>query len=178
LDESDGVGVSDDETFGVWSEIRCIDQGLTSGCLGRPVGSSDAWVWVARDCDIDDLAIPVTKVWQGSSCANGGSPDNFFPEHRCGSLGDLSVCWSGGDGWFTQTIPTCELDIKGHAVGDQWPDWHCGGSAGSISVHPWGDVACSPIDSSACLGVTNASAEMMLPTCWVDQWTEVEPPDC
>lgn len=171
-------GDGDGDPINVWGEIRCIDQGNTMGCLGRPTGSDDAWVWVAPECTIDALDFIEVDTWEGPSCAAGVAPGNFFPENRCGALGDLSICWSGGDGWFTQSIPTCELSVDAHEPVVLWPDWRCDGIAGSVGEHPWDVIVCSEVEASPCLGLEGVSAEMVLPTCWVDQWPEVDPIDC
>lgn len=164
-------------TSNVWAEIRCVDQGNTTGCLGRPTGSVDVWVWITPECALDELDMIALDTWSAASCASGLTPDNFFPEFRCGlpSGQSDSVCWSGGDGWFTQSSPLCDLNI-----GDQssWPDWQCDGAAGSITAHPWDAVVCSVGAATACFAIDGESAELALPTCWLDQYPATDMPTC
>jgi hypothetical protein len=160
---------------GVWAEVRCIDQGSHTSCLGRSTGSEDAWVWVVPECSIEELDILESDTWPAVSCAGGQAPDNFFPEHHCGSLETSGVCWTGGDGWFTFTSPLCDVTLGNVGA---WPSWQCGGAAPQVGSHPWDDIVCWDVLSSACLALDGETAMMTLPTCWIDQYPVVDPPLC
>jgi len=186
-DESLGAGESgwsgtSSEVGEAWDEIRCIEMlpGLTS-CMGRPHGSSDSWVFVVSECqlysEIDNGTMSIVEGWSPDTCAPGKSPSGMMPMHVCvwADVSASSACFAGGDGWYTQVMPSCDV-APGQSPA--WPKWQCDGSAGYVGGHPWDAIYCSDNASTACIAVDDADAMLAWPTCWVDQYQDVSAPTC
>lgn len=158
-----------------WAEIRCIQMSADlTMTLGRPIGSADSWVGVIPDSvlsdgsDIGQLTL-LPGGWADDSCAAGIHPESsVLSKTACYWLetAQRSVCYAGGDSWFTLVNPECATVIGGEQA---WPDWLCGGEAGFIGGHPWDSVTCSADSDTLCAGIDDGASMWVWPTCWLDE---------